>query len=174
MDSSKLSFKLFIDQPPESLDLERFVPIFHSWIQTRAIADHLLIDVADYAHVHNGPGIVLVSHEANYSLDTRGGRAGLTYQRKQPIPGTFAERLGAAFHSTQQAASLLSQHVRFRTDESELRICDRLRAPNTSQTFESVKPDLLKLWPGAKLAHAPNELELFTVIIRPSQPLSLQ
>jgi hypothetical protein len=148
--------------------LEDFVPIFHSWIQTRAVPDHLLIDVANYAHVHNGPGIVLVSHEANYSLDTRGGRLGLTYQRKQPISGTFAERVRVTYQAVQHAASLLKDKLSFRRDEFEFRTCDRLNAPNTAETFQAVRPDLERVWPGAKLEFQPSELELFTVVVRPN------
>ena len=165
MDSSKLSIKLFANE--SGVKLEDFVPVFHSWIQTRAIPDHLLIDVASYAHVHNGPGIVLISHEANYSLDTRGGRLGLTYQRKQPIPGTFAERLRVTYQAVQHAASLLEGKLSFRTYEVEVRICDRLDAPATGETFETVRPDLQKVWPGAQLEFQASELEMFTVIIKP-------
>jgi hypothetical protein len=171
MDSSKLSFKLFIEEPT-ALDVRQFVPVFHSWIQTHAIPDHLLVDVADYSHVHNGPGVVLVSHEANYSLDTRGGRPGLTYQRKQSIPGTFSQRLSVALRATLHAAGLLRDRLTFRRDEVEFRLCDRLHAPNTPPTFEAVKPDLLKLWPGARLEHHASDLELFRLTIRPAHPIS--
>ena len=36
-----------------------FVPVFHRWIQTQAVRDQLLIDVADYEHVPEGPGVLL-------------------------------------------------------------------------------------------------------------------
>ena len=65
MESSKFSVKFFVQDPSTIGEITDLVPLFHSWIQTHALADHLLIDVADYAHVHNGPGIVLVSEEAN-------------------------------------------------------------------------------------------------------------
>ncbi|HWP40475.1 MAG TPA: hypothetical protein VNL70_06070 [Tepidisphaeraceae bacterium] len=172
MESSKLSFKLFAD----GFDgpIEQFVPVFHSWIQTHAIPDHLLVDVADYAHVHQGPGIVLVAHEANYSFDLRGGRAGLTYQRKRPLPGSLSDRITAVFNATLAAAALLSDRVKFRNDEIEFRVCDRLHAPNTAQTFESLRPELLRLFPEAQLWRNENELELFTVTIRPAQPIVLR
>ncbi|WP_428938495.1 hypothetical protein [Fontivita pretiosa] len=171
MESSKLSFKLFAQE--FAGPIEQFVPVFHSWIQTHAIADHLLIDVADYAHVHNGPGIVLVAHEANYSFDLRDGRPGLTYQRKRPLPGSLADRIRAAFDATLAAARLLSEHVRFRADEIEFRVCDRLHAPNTAETFELLKPQLLRLFPDARLTRNEDPLELFTVTIRPAQPIQI-
>lgn len=167
MDSSKISIKLFVEGPL-SRDLKSFVPVFHSWIQTRAVADHLLIDVADYSHVHHGPGIVLVAHEANYSLDERGGRAGLTYQRKQPISGAWADRVKAAYQAALHAASLLQDQVKFRKDEIELRLCDRLHAPANRITFDEIKGDLLAVWPGAQLTLSENGEQPFTVTIRPA------
>jgi hypothetical protein len=55
MDSSKLIIKLYADDRSADFNAKDAVPIFHSWIQSRAIADHLLIDVADYTHVPDGP-----------------------------------------------------------------------------------------------------------------------
>jgi hypothetical protein len=81
MESSKLSVKFYVEESSQ-LKLADIVPVFHSWIQFHSIPDHLLIDVADYAHVPDGPGIVLVSHEANFYLDRFDSRLGLTYTRK--------------------------------------------------------------------------------------------
>jgi hypothetical protein len=166
MDSSRISIKLFIDAA-DGFKLEDIVPVFHRWIQIHTIDEHLLIDVANYAHVHDGPGIVLVAHEGNFSLDTRGGRLGLTYQRKQQIQETFDERVRRVYEMTLAAGARL----KFRGDEIEFRICDRLFAPNDTETFEEVKPDLLNIWPRATLEHHPCDEELFEVTIKPPQPI---
>ena len=50
MDSSKLAFKFFLENPA-ALKPGEVVPVFHNFIQTHSIPDHLLIDVADYEHV---------------------------------------------------------------------------------------------------------------------------
>jgi hypothetical protein len=179
MESSKLSFKLFVENSASVQHITDVVPVFHSWIQTHAITDHLLIDVADYAHVHDGPGIVLVSHEANYSFDTRSGKLGLTYQRKQPLQGDFADRAGAALRATVDAAKLIEAapafegRVKFRTDEIEFRICDRLLAPNHPETFGAIRNDLVSLFGDAKLEYQPSARELFTVTIHPGRNESL-
>jgi hypothetical protein len=60
------------------------VPVFHRWIQQKSFPNHLLVDVADYAHVPEGPGTLLVSHEANIHFDRDGGKPGVLYVRKQP------------------------------------------------------------------------------------------
>jgi len=60
--------------------LERAIPVFHRWIQERSL-DELMVDVADYTHVPDGPGVVLVCHDAIYSLDTGGGELAQALER---------------------------------------------------------------------------------------------
>jgi len=183
MDSYKLALKLFIEDDP-GIPVERFVPVFHRWIQSAALADHQLIDVADYKHVHEGPGVVLVSHEANIHADLGGGRLGLLYFRKQPLDGPFRDRLEAVITYTLRAAELLQKdpdlgpQIRIRTDALLLRIHDRLHAPNAPETFEQVRPDLSRfltaLYGAApELTHRPGIQDLFEVGIRFPQPVPI-
>ena len=65
MELQKLSVKWFVEQP-NTVPLTDFIDIFHSWIQA---TDGVYHDVADYSHMHVGPGIVLVANEANVSID---------------------------------------------------------------------------------------------------------
>ena len=150
MDSHKLIIKFFAEDASE-VDESAFVPVFHSIIQAHALPDHLLIDVADYTHVPDGPGTLLVSHEANVYMDhTVGGRLGLMYQRKQPIPGaeSFRDRLAQVFAAALRAAALLEEHptfagrLKFRTGDAVFRVNDRLLAPNTHETYEQAAPAL--------------------------------
>lgn len=146
LDASELEVKLFA-QGPSLPSLGAFVPVFHQWIQTARMKPELLIDVADYAHVHHGPGVVLVGHEANYSLDQAQGRLGLAYRRKRPLAGDVASRLGGAFGSAMKACRFLEREpalegLRFRTDEVRFRIQNRLLAPSGKVTFDSVKGPL--------------------------------
>jgi hypothetical protein len=140
------------------------------------LADHLLIDVADYKHVPSGPGTVLVAHEANLSTDQADNRLGLLYARKQPIAGDLGERLRVTFRSALQAAQLLEQSpalagkLHFRTDNPIFRINDRLAAPNTAETFAAIRPTLeaflAKIYGApAEVSHEPNNERLFEVAI---------
>jgi len=121
------------------------IPVWHRWIQQRAV-DEMLIDVADYEHVPEGPGVVLVAHEGNYSLDLGDGVMGLMYYRKQPIAGDLAARLASLVRTVCRAARLLEQDaaldggLRFRADRFELFANDRLRAPNVAATYEAFQP----------------------------------
>ena len=182
MDSYKLAVKFFI-QDASQLNVKDFVPVFHRWIQQRALAGHQLIDVADYSHVHEGPGTVLVSHEANLHADLGGGRLGLLYVRKQPLPGEFGDRLRATFEFCLRAAAMLEDdptlagRVRFGTGEAIFRIHDRLHAPNSTQTFAELRPQLesflksLYAAPAIELDHRADPLTLFEVGIRAPQSI---
>ena len=44
-----------------------------------------MVDVADYKHMIDGPGIMLISHEGNFSIDLQDGEVGFMYIRKQPL-----------------------------------------------------------------------------------------
>ncbi len=173
MDSAKISVKFFATAD-STVDLAAFVPVFHALIQQHAIPEHLLIDVADYQHVHHGPGIVLVSHEANFSTDTGEGRLGLMYQRKQPIPGAanLRDRLTPIITAALRACDRLEKdpalagRLRFGTGEILFRVHDRLLAPNTPETYREVEPELRAflsdLYPGDEISleprHSPQTL----------------
>jgi hypothetical protein len=102
MTTHKIGIKFFFSGPATK-PLAEYIPVFHGWIQQQALPGHLLIDVHDYSHVHHGPGILLVAHEANLSVDEAEGRRGLLYLRKQPA--SPPEILAAA----RQAANLLGE-----------------------------------------------------------------
>jgi hypothetical protein len=147
MDSYKLAFKF----PFESLShvkAAEFAPVFHRWIQNKSLPGHQLIDVAPYEHVKDGPGVVLVSHEANIHADETGGKPGLLYRRKHPCGESFRDRVKATFGAALKAAALLEQEpalagrAKVRTDEASFLIFDRLLAPNTPETFNAVRGEL--------------------------------
>jgi hypothetical protein len=116
-DLYKFGVRLFFAQP-NGRPLRDFIPVFHGWIQRKALPGHLLLDVHDYSHVVDGPGILLVAHEANINVDA----TGLVYTRKQPA--SLRETLAAA----KQAAGLLG--FEFKQSECEVFANDRLLAPN--------------------------------------------
>lgn len=151
MELQRLGFKLFVDDPAK-IALENFVPVFHSWIQEQIIEEHLLIDVHNYSHVHQGPGILLVAHQGNFSMDLGGDRLGLFYYRKRDINGSSLEKLKTILKTTLQACTLLEAapelagKLRFKTDEVLIVANDRLHTPNESATFQAFQPLLSQLF----------------------------
>jgi len=73
-------------QNAQGINLEPLIPVFHNWIENQN-GEELLIDVADYSHVPAGPGVVLIGHEGNYSVDNTDGRLGVRYNRKAAQDG---------------------------------------------------------------------------------------
>ena len=168
---------------PDQINLDLVIPIFHSWIQDQ-IFDGLLLDVADYRHVHHGPGLMLIGHEADYSLDQTGGVLGLRYNRKSPLAGTNLERLtqatrAAAFAAQHlEADTRLNGKLRFNGQDIQLIINDRLLAPNDDKSRQSASPDIQTL--AAKLfGHSEYSLSfetdprrLLSATIHASRPFS--
>jgi hypothetical protein len=131
----------------EGLDLDAVIPVFHSWIQGQ-VFDEVLLDVTDYRHVHHGPGIVLIGHEADYSLDNTDGRLGIRYNRKAVLLRTNQDRLRQATAAALSAAlrleedAAINQKLRFNGRDIQIWINDRALAPNVEQTRTAVDTDL--------------------------------
>ena len=147
MELQRLGVKFFV-KDSSSLAIRDFIPIFHSWIQNQVVEGHLLVDIHDYSHVSMGPGILLVAHEGNFTMDLGENRLGLFYYRKQPLDGSLEDRLKAVFRTTLQGCQLLENEsqiggVQFQTDELLLVANDRFHAPNTKETFQRLEPVLL-------------------------------
>ena len=143
MEVHRLGVKFFAADPT-SIRLEDFIPVFHSWIQKQNLDGHLLIDIHDYSHMHQGPGILLVAHEGNFSIDVSGGRPGLLYFRKTPTALPHEDHLAAIVKPALQACRLLEKdaQVGFNMDELLIIANDRLGAPNDDATLAELTPVL--------------------------------
>lgn len=140
----RLQIKIFVENP---VDVAVFTGIFQNWIQQNKL-NEMLIDVADYRHVFQGPGIVLIGHESDYAMDSGAGRLGLLYTRKHQLDASVTDQLRASFFRALTAcrllenAPVLKKKVKFRTDELEVRFVDRLQLPNIPESFDLVREDL--------------------------------
>jgi hypothetical protein len=184
MDAKRLDVKVFVADGTR-VDPAELIPVFHGWIQRSAVADELLIDVADYEHVVDGPGVMLIGHEGQYGYDQGKGRDGLLYsQRRARIDGGFREALAYTLRHALQACALLEQdealagRLKFSGQELMIRINDRLRAPNTAATWKAVEPDaravLSRVFGGElSLEPASTSDELFTLHVRASTPATV-
>lgn len=181
-DLQRFGFKLFLE-PDTAIETRVFIPVFHRWIQTHA-TDDLLIDVADYTHLSDGPTVLLAGHEGNYAIDRSEGRVGLYYYRKQPTTGPLADRLVTVARTVIKAGMQLEAEgsigsiCRFRGNEIQFVSNDRLRAPARRETFEALVPVLdafaKTLFPGdvrVNPSRSQDRLRL-NVIAPDSHPLS--
>ena len=142
----RLQIKLFLEDDDQS-SLEPFISLFHRWIQQNELPG-LLIDIHDYSHIAEGPGILLVGHEGDYALDEGEGRRGLIYRLKRGPTTSAAEAAKAALGRAVQGALLierddaLDRRVRFSRTEFEIRILDRLNYPNDAEGLAAAESQL--------------------------------
>jgi len=176
MDIQHFNVKVFV-APGAAVHLPDFIGIFHGWIQRR-VAPELLVDVADYAHVPAGPGVLLIGHEAAYSLDLEGDRPGLLYNRKTVLAGDTQAKLAQAAGAALAAARRLEEEngLAFNGGDLQVIVNDRFLAPNTPETFAALRPDLEAFFTqlfgagGFTLESTREPRERFTVAVRANSP----
>lgn len=144
MHATKFQVKIYAKSG--DIELEKLIPVFHDWIRKKKIPDELLIDVADYAHVPQGPGVVLIGHQSDYYLDVADDRPGLLYSRKRGFEGDMQSGIDDAFRRALRACELLEKEnglgFEFSTAELLFRVQDRLHAPNEEATYDAFRPAL--------------------------------
>ncbi|MBI4463409.1 MAG: hypothetical protein HY647_01785 [Acidobacteria bacterium] len=182
-DLQRIQIKIPSDAPP-SLNLDSFLVIFSRW---RKEKEHPAewVDLADYAHVPRGPGMVLIGQRCNLSFDLADPAPGILYTAKKGLAGSLTERLVSALQGCLELALRLSAEPEFppdvhlQTDWLELRLPDRLETPNTPATDRLLRP-IVEHVLSTLYGHARYELTPqsdskqcygFSVRTRASQPL---
>lgn len=141
-----VNVKFFVKNA-DAIDLADAIGVFQKWIQEDKI-DDLLIDVADYQHVPEGPGIMLIGHNAFYSLDNNEGRLGVLYNRRTVGGSGSQDSVKEAIEKVRQFCQMLTKEECFagklEFDDSHLQVIinDRRIAPNNDDTLAGVKSDL--------------------------------
>jgi hypothetical protein len=160
-----VNVKVFVGNPT-TVNIADSVGVFHQWIKD-TVCPEMLIDVAEYRHVPAGPGILLIGLEANYSFDERENRLGLLYNRKKALDGTFQSRLAQAHQSALVACDRLEKEmpVTFDRQSLEVFVNDRLLAPNTDETWRSLKPEFEKYFSGAIIERHGEPRDLFRISV---------
>jgi hypothetical protein len=181
MDVFKISAKLYAAR--WAVEPGEILAAFHRWIVAQNMAGHTWIDVADYSHVHGGPGVVLVGIEANVSVEQSDGTWGVVYNRKQRWPDApdLIGRLSAAVRGAAQCAAIfsvdpvLAGRIDFTGDRVLIRLNDRLLAPNSERTLSQARGALIAtgqaIWgDGVTIEHHASRLSLFEAIVRGNKP----
>ncbi len=146
MEPHRISVKLYLDGP-DPLDPEAVVPAFHRFIREDAVGG-IPIDVARYAHVVNGPGVMIVGHQLDFAVDLAEGRPGLSVTRKRDASGDLAAQVrelatwAARLSLLLQDDDAVGAAARVGTGEVLVTILDRYEAPNDDQTLVRAEPYL--------------------------------
>lgn len=185
MDLERFAIKFFA-RPETAVDDTTFIDIFHEWIRLKKL-DQVMLDVADYRHVPEGPGIMLVTHEVNFAMDYGDGQFGLYAQRKRGDETTSKEKLLGLVKSTVAFGSLLESdarmkgHLKLEGGKFHYIANDRLHAPNTEETFNALKPELeaiaTQIYPGKSVSI--NRLDndpraRLTAVVQVDEPIDME
>jgi len=158
----RIAAKIFTGNPAAAIDHQSFIALFHAFIREKTV-EGLLLDVADYGHVPEGPGIMLIGHDVDYAIDQTAGKTGLLTVKKRIEAGSLAALLEDTVRLGLLAAKAVQDHastgVAFATDVVQLQFFDRLAAENSSAGFDSCRSELEGLaarlfGEGAKVEHA--------------------
>ena len=140
----RLGVKFSLKQQP-TLQPEDILPIFQRWIQEHTI-EGMLIDVIDYKHVPDGPGIVLIADEFDLAYDLADGEIGLYYVRKRELTETLKEALRLVISSALAAARALEAEapgdIIFDFNMAKISFLDRIHYRNKPEFFELVQGTL--------------------------------
>ena len=142
-DLQRIQIKIAADSPT-GLSLDPFIEIFGRWRKEKHPADW--VDLADYAHLPRGPGIVLIGHRCSVAFDLADPGPGILYTARRGLTGSHTERLAAAFEWCLEFAKRLAaepefpKDVRLRAGSLELRFNDRLETPDTPETDAELRP----------------------------------
>ncbi len=129
----------------QGVDTDAFMGVLQRWIQQHTIPG-VLIDVADYGHVHHGHGTILIAHEYNLSVDYADGKLALLIRVKRPAETTLTARIEAALRLALKACDLLEKEPEFAGKLSfdpnafVFTANDRLLAPNDDDAYAALKP----------------------------------
>jgi len=146
MDVQQLELKFFAAADAADFDQATLIPVFHRWIRENRLGDVLLIDVADYRHVPDGPGVMLIGHGVQWKLDSDRGEPGLVFARKRDEPGDAAGKLAEAYDCAVRAVDALEGEpalrggLRFDRDHGQVTVMSRLAAANDAQTYDQLAP----------------------------------
>ncbi|MBF8305313.1 MAG: hypothetical protein HW398_501 [Acidobacteria bacterium] len=184
-DLQRIQIKIAADpaKAGPGLRLDPFLEIFARWRKETHAAEW--VDLADYAHLPRGPGIVLAGQRCNVAFDLADPGPGILYTAKRGLTGSHTERLSAAmqwcleFSKRLIAEPEFPKDIRLRTDSLELRFNDRLEAPNTPETDAELRPAIEQFLtalfgPGGYDLHPltdTNNFYGFTVRAREAEPL---
>lgn len=125
-----------------SFTAKAIMPIFQRWIQEHAV-EGMLIDVVDYKHVHEGPGVILIADEGDYAYDLSEGKAGLLYVRKRSLPDNLADALQLLMRVAVNATQRFEDEdslggATFDYSSAKITFLDRLNYANSDETLSAI------------------------------------
>ena len=158
----------------ETLDVDAAISVFHRWIREGCALEGLLIDVADYRHVPDGPGVLLIGLDRDRSIEFSTGEVAIRSMSKRPLADDLTGHVRAVAHDALVLAAGLAEPDAFgdtaRIDLGGCRVTvlDRLRSTNDAAGAATVEPAVREALEGLEPG------EIVREISDPRGPLSLR
>ncbi|MCA9565286.1 MAG: hypothetical protein KC561_17430 [Myxococcales bacterium] len=182
MDLQRINAKVLVGAGAD-FDVSPILHVFSRWRHEDSVYDWL--DLADYAHVPEGPLAMIVGETGNFVFDAELESPGFLYRNKKGLTGTVEERLKQTLARLVDLLSDMAKAPEFGNalDLSIQRLVvtinDRVNFPNSDQTDSAVgagfKAALHTLFEGTGLEIVKGEGagRLYTVVARASTPIAL-
>ncbi len=141
-DLQRIDVKILADAPAD-LSLDPFLAIFSRWRKQQDESDW--IDLADYAHMPKGAGIMLIGKQGSFSVNLDDPGIGLLYSGRQDFDGPAGNRVIEAFRRCLRLTNPLvaepdyPQQLKLLPGSWELYINDRLNFPNNDETDRQLR-----------------------------------
>ena len=132
------------------IDSKAVQKAFMVWIQKNKLPG-ILIDVADYGHMHQGPGTVLMAHEFIFSLDEQDGINGIRVSSRLTSDKPLASRINENLDLLKKGGQLLHEELGLQIDGTRIEICVLDRLNSDANTPKILQETLALLLPGHRL-----------------------
>ncbi len=148
-DLQRIDLKVLLDAP-EQPELDPILTAFDRWRkETDAAPDW--VDLADYAHMQQGPAVMMAGKRENVAVDTNEPGLGILVQNRKGLSGSTEERFAEAFRRHLALATRLTgepewpAELRVRGGDWIISINDRLGFPNNDASDGAVREGLVAL-----------------------------
>jgi hypothetical protein len=141
-DLQRIDVKMLAEAPAD-LSLDPFLAIFSRWRHEQDESDW--IDLADYAHMPKGAGIMLIGKQGAFSVNLDDPGIGLLYSGRKDFAGTVDQRVLEAarrclnFTKRLTAEPEYPEPLKLLPGAWEVFINDRLNFPNTQETGQRLR-----------------------------------
>jgi hypothetical protein len=145
-DLQRIELKMLVDGPAQP-DLDPLLAAFDRW-RKQENAPSEWIDLADYAHMPKGPGVMMAGKRENFGVNLIDPGPGIFFTGKKNYAGSTADRFVEAFRRCLKLAKTLLAEPDYpaalqpKTGEWLVVVNDRLDFPNDDDTDGEIRPGL--------------------------------
>ncbi len=161
IDLQRVDLKLLLEAPADP-DLDPFLVIFDRWRKAPGHPSDW-VDLADYAHMPHGPGILIAGKRDTFSVNLNPPGPGLLTSVRGGLGGSLEQRFREAFRRAAELNAAVLGEPEFPPAMApiegawEIFANDRLQCPNTDGTDRLLRAPLaaaLEVPPGAITRHS--------------------